>query len=57
MSALAKEHIAEFCRYFVEQSANEELVAQQVGYVPRTSSQKDAALESLNSAIEEANSN
>lgn len=56
MSALAEDHIAEFCRYFVEQSANEELVAQQVGYVPRTQAQMQTALEDLNAAIEEAGS-
>jgi phosphate transport system substrate-binding protein len=57
MSALSETHIAEFCRFFVEQSANEEVVANQVGYVPRTQEQMEAALESLNSAIDEANSN
>lgn len=55
MQALAEEHIAEFCRFFVEQSANEDLVAGQVGYVPRTQAQMEEALESLNAAIEEAN--
>jgi len=55
--ALSEDHIAEFCRYFVEQSGNEDLVAGEVGYVPRTQDQRDTALESLNSAIEDANSN
>ena len=53
---LSEKHIAEFCRYFVEQSANEDLVAGQVGYVPRTQEQMKTALEDLNAAIEEANS-
>jgi phosphate transport system substrate-binding protein len=55
MSALSQDHIAEFCRYFVEQSGNEDLVAGQVGYVPRTDDQVETAMESLESAIEEAN--
>jgi phosphate transport system substrate-binding protein len=55
MSALAQDHVAEFVRYFVEQSANEELVAEQVGYVPRTQEQVQTAMENLESAIEEAN--
>jgi len=55
MSALAEDHIAEFCRFFVEQSGNEDLVAGEVGYVPRTTDQVEAAQESLENAIEEAN--
>ena len=55
MSALEQDHIAEFCRYFVEQSGNEDVVAGEVGYVPRTEEQMETALESLNAAIEEAN--
>jgi len=55
MSALSEDHIAEFCRYFVEQSGNEELVAGEVGYVPRTQDQMENAKESLESAIEDAN--
>jgi phosphate transport system substrate-binding protein len=54
MSALAEEHIAEFCRFFVEQSANEEVVANQVGYVPNTQDVMETEMEELNSAIEEA---
>lgn len=54
IDALAEEHIAEFCRYFVEQSANRELVANEIGYVPNTEETMQTQLEELNSAIEEA---
>jgi phosphate transport system substrate-binding protein len=54
VSALEEDHIAEFMRFFVEQSANEQVVAEQVGYVPRTGEQMEAAMESLNEAIENA---
>jgi phosphate transport system substrate-binding protein len=53
---LSEDHIAEFCRFFVEQSTNEEVVADQVGYVPNTQDVADTELEDLNTAIEEANS-
>jgi phosphate transport system substrate-binding protein len=53
--ALAEEHIAEFCRYFIEQTTDEELVANQVGYVPNTEAEQETELEELNSAIESAN--
>jgi len=52
---LSEDHIAEFMRYFVEQSTNEEIVANQVGYVPNTQEVADTELEELNAAIEEAN--
>jgi len=55
MSALEADHIAEFMRFFVEQSGNEDLVAKQVGYVPRTTEQMETAMESLEQAISEAN--
>jgi phosphate transport system substrate-binding protein len=34
--AMAETHKAEFARYFTEQSANEELIAEGVGYVPNS---------------------
>lgn len=52
---LSEDHIAEFCRYFVEQSSNEDLVAGEVGYVPNTQDRADQELEELNSAIEDPN--
>jgi phosphate transport system substrate-binding protein len=54
MSSLAEEHIAEFARYFVEQTTNEELVAEDVGYVPATEETQDAQLSKLEDAIAEA---
>ena len=55
VSSLGQEHVAEFARYFLEQTTNEDLVANQVGYVPSTEETKEAQLEKLESAIEEAN--
>jgi phosphate transport system substrate-binding protein len=55
-SSLGEEHIAEFARFFVEQSANTELIADQIGYVPNTEEAMQAELEKLDAAIEEAQS-
>jgi phosphate transport system substrate-binding protein len=49
--ALAEEHVAEFARFYVEQSANESLVSGDVGYVPNTQSAMEGELEKLNEAI------
>jgi len=51
-SALEREEVAEFCRFFVEQSTNQQLVADTVGYVPNTEEEQESALEGLNDAIE-----
>jgi phosphate transport system substrate-binding protein len=56
MSSLAEAHVAEFARFFVEQTTNEDLVAGDVGYVPATESVKEEQMEILESAIEEAQS-
>jgi phosphate transport system substrate-binding protein len=53
-SALTEEHVAEFARFFVEQSGNQELVADRVGYVPNDESTVDEELETLETAIENA---
>ena len=53
---LGEEQIAEFCRFFVEQSASEDLVADQVGYVPNVDDRAQQELDELEAAIEEANS-
>lgn len=53
-SAMTEEHKAEFARFFTEQSANQELIANDIGYVPNTEEDKDAELEELNSFIENA---
>ena len=56
MSSLAKDHVADFARYFVEQTTNEDLVAGQVGYVPATEETQQQQMQKLEDAIEEANS-
>ena len=52
-SSLAEPHIAEFARFFVEQSANEDLVAGEVGYVPNTEEDMQAQLDELDAVIDE----
>ncbi|MFB6223302.1 MAG: PstS family phosphate ABC transporter substrate-binding protein [Haloarcula sp.] len=52
-SALAEEHIAEFARYFVKQSANADLVSGEIGYVPRTEKGMQEELDALNKVIDE----
>ena len=54
MSALAEEHVAEFARYFVDQTDNEDIVAGEVGYVPATQDVKEEQMQTLEDAIEEA---
>lgn len=44
-------HVAEFARFFVDQTTNEALVAQEVGYVPLTSEQQEEQREKLEAAI------
>ncbi|QGN07353.1 PstS family phosphate ABC transporter substrate-binding protein [Halorhabdus sp. CBA1104] len=53
-SALERDEVAEFCRFFAEESTNQELVADTVGYVPNTEEEKERELEELDSAIESA---
>jgi phosphate transport system substrate-binding protein len=55
-SSLAEEHVAEFARFFVEQTTNQELVAEEVGYVPLDDQQQQEQMDTLEAAIEEANS-
>ncbi|MCU4798848.1 PstS family phosphate ABC transporter substrate-binding protein [Halobacteria archaeon HArc-gm2] len=50
-SALQEEHVAEFARYFVERSADEELVAETVGYVPNSQEEMQTQLDQLNEFI------
>jgi phosphate transport system substrate-binding protein len=54
MSSLEKDHVAEFARFFVEQTTNEELVAGDVGYVPLSEEKQEEQMEKLEAAIEEA---
>lgn len=50
--ALEESQVAEFARFLVEQSTNEEIVAEQVGYVPNTDDQMNEQLTTLEQAIE-----
>ncbi|PSQ39417.1 phosphate ABC transporter substrate-binding protein [Halobacteriales archaeon SW_5_70_135] len=53
---LTEDRIAEFCRFFVEKSTSKEIVADTVGYVPNTDSKASEVMETLESAVDEANS-
>lgn len=54
IESLGKEHVAEFARYFVGQTTNEDLVAGDVGYVPATEETQEEQMEILEDAIEQA---
>ena len=54
IESLGKEHVAEFARYFVEQTTNEDLVAGDVGYVPATEATQEEQMQKLEDAIERA---
>ena len=54
VEALGEEHVAEFARYFVSQTTNEDLVAGDVGYVPATEDTQEAQMQTLEDAIEQA---
>lgn len=56
VDSLAEDHIAAFARYFVEQTTNEQLVAEDVGYVPLPESEQATMMDRLESAIEDAQS-
>ena len=54
ISSLGEEHVAEFARYFVEQTTNEEIVANDVGYVPATDETQQEQMQKLEDAISQA---
>jgi phosphate transport system substrate-binding protein len=56
-SSLTEEQVAEFARFWMENTTNEDVVANEVGYVPLDSDQQQAQLDTLETAIEEAQSN
>jgi phosphate transport system substrate-binding protein len=56
-SALGEEHVAEFAKFFVEKSTDRDLVAEKIGYVPNSEKEAEEAMQTLESAIEKANSN
>ncbi|RRJ32541.1 PstS family phosphate ABC transporter substrate-binding protein [Halocatena pleomorpha] len=51
-AALKKPQVASFARFFVEQSTNEQIVTEQVGYVPNTDKEMNQQLTKLDKAIE-----
>ncbi len=53
-SSLAEEHIAEFARFWIENSTSREIVADDVGYVPLDDNQQSEQMDTLEAAIEEA---
>ncbi len=55
VSALSEDHIAEFARFFVENTTNQDIVAGDVGYVPLTEEQQAEQMSTLEDAIERAN--
>jgi phosphate transport system substrate-binding protein len=54
IESLGKEHVAEFARYFVGQTTNEDLIAGDVGYVPATEETQEEQMATLEDAIERA---
>ncbi len=54
LSSLGEEHIAEFARYVVEQLTNEQLIAEDVGYVPLTEDQQQTQMDKLEDALDQA---
>ncbi len=55
-SSLAEEHIAEFARFWLENATSEQIVAEDVGYVPLSEEAQQEQLDTLETAIEEAQS-
>jgi phosphate transport system substrate-binding protein len=53
-SALAEEHVAEFARFWLENATSQEIVADEVGYVPLNDDDQQEAMDALESAIENA---
>jgi phosphate transport system substrate-binding protein len=54
-ASLAKDHVAAFARFIVEQSTNEAIVADAVGYVPNDDETRARMRDRLEAAIAEAN--
>jgi phosphate transport system substrate-binding protein len=52
--ALAEEHVAEFARYWIENATSQEIVADEVGYVPLSDEDRSEAMDRLETAIENA---
>ncbi|MXR20693.1 PstS family phosphate ABC transporter substrate-binding protein [Halobacterium bonnevillei] len=54
LSALAEDHVAEFARFWMENTTNEGVIADEVGYVPLDEETKQAQMDTLEQAITEA---
>ncbi|WP_049936574.1 PstS family phosphate ABC transporter substrate-binding protein [Haloplanus natans] len=52
--SLAEDHVAEFARYWIENATSQEIVANEVGYVPLSDADQQEAMDALESAIENA---
>lgn len=52
--SLAEKHVAEFAKFWVENSTNKEIVANNVGYVPLDEGQKNEQMKKLETAIKES---
>jgi phosphate transport system substrate-binding protein len=52
---LAKERVAEFCRFWLEHSTSDQIVAEDVGYVPNDEATQQTMQDRLETAIEDAN--
>jgi phosphate transport system substrate-binding protein len=53
--SLAKDQVAAFAKFWIENSTSKEIVADRVGYVPLTEDEQSQMMDRLESAIEEAN--
>jgi phosphate transport system substrate-binding protein len=52
--SLSEEHVAEFARFWLENSTSEEIIADEVGYVPLSEDAQSEAMDRLETAIENA---
>ena len=53
-ASLAEEHVAEFARFWLENATSQEIVANEVGYVPLSDEDQQEAMDALETAIENA---
>lgn len=56
-SALSRAEVREFAKFWVENSTNKSIVADEVGYVPNSDEEMKNAMKDLEAAIEKAGSN
>ena len=56
-SALSRPEVAEFAKFWLENSTSKEIVAKEVGYVPNSEKEKEEAMNALQQAIDKAKSN